>query len=215
MKKEEIIEAIKKAKEGKKRKFKQSIDLCVNLENIELKKAENKIKADIVLPKGTGKKIKIGIFADSLIPQVKKLGDDVILIRKDEIEAIGKNKKKCKQLATECYAFISEAPLMPAVGRFMGQVLAVRGKMPTPFPPAIPNLRPLVDRIKSTLKIALKDNPVIHCIVGNEDMSEEDVYDNINIILKNVESALPKGKEQIRNICIKMTMGKPVKLQVK
>ncbi|MEM7820439.1 MAG: 50S ribosomal protein L1, partial [Candidatus Aenigmatarchaeota archaeon] len=170
---DKIIESIKKAREAApKRNFKQTFDLAVNLKNIDLKKPENKVKTEVLLPSGTGKIHKIGIIADNLIPKAQKL-DNIILIHKDELERLGRNKREAKRIASECVAFIAEAPLMPAIGKALGPVLAPRGLMPKPVPPTLPDLKPLVDRAASTVRLALKDSPVFHCAVGNEDMSDE------------------------------------------
>ncbi len=210
--KDKILEAIKKARESEKRNFKQSFDLSINLKNIDLKKPENKIKTEIVLPNGLGKHVKIGFIADTLLPQVKDL-ENVIVIRRDQLEFYGKNKKETKRLARECHAFISEAPLMPLVGKNLGQVLAVRNKMPKPVPPTA-NVKPLIETASNTIKLFVKDSPVLHCIVGNEAMHDEKIAENIDVVIKAVLVALPKGKEQIKNAYVKLTMGKPVKVMI-
>lgn len=209
---EKIIAAIKQAREGKKRNFSQSFDLIINLKNIDLKKPENKIKTDVFLPKARGKDIKIGIIADMLIPSVKSIEDkNTVLIRKDELEGLGKNKKTSKALARSCKAFIAEAPLMPLVGRYLGQALGPLNKMPTPIPPNLANLKPILEKTKSAVKLVLKDSPVIQCMVGSESTKDEDIAENIEAVLKAMESSLPKGKEQIKNAFVKTTMGKAVK----
>jgi large subunit ribosomal protein L1 len=208
---EKIVEAIKKAKEGKKRNFTQGIDLIINLKNIDLTKAENKIKAEAALPNPTGKVYKIGIFADSLVSKVKELGDQVILIKKTELE--GMKKKDGKILAKKCKAFFAEAPLMPLVGKNMGPILAPKGLMPKPVPPTIPSLKPLVERELKVLKIALKKDPTVHCGIGKEDMDENKVAENAEAIIKALKSALPRAREQVKEIIIKTTMGVPVKVE--
>lgn len=208
---EKILEAIKKARESDKRHFKQTFDLAINLKNIDLKKPENKIKTEITLPHGLGKPVKIGIIADVLITQVKNLGNSVVLIRKDQLDELGKNKKAVKKLANECKSFIAEAPLMPLVGRHLGQVLAVRNKMPKPIAPTVSNIKTLVEKSTGVIRISLKDSPLIHCAVGNEDMEDIKIAENIETVINGVSSALPRGKEQIKNYCLKVTMGKPVK----
>jgi len=207
-----LAEAMATAKEGEKRNFKQSFDLAINLKNIDLKKAENKVKTEVVLPNPLTKKIIIGMFADNLIPQVKEL-ERVILIKKADIPTY--DKKTIKNIVNQCASFLSEAPLMPLVGKHFGPVLAVRGKMPKPVPPTLENIEKLVERTRNTIRIALKMSPVIHCIVGTEDMTPEAVAANVDAILKGVEAMLPKGKEQMRNAFIKLTMGKAIKFDVK
>lgn len=199
-------------KNSKKRNFSQSVDLIIALKGLDLKKPENKIKGEVLLPINPRKQ-KIGIFADSLIPQVKKLeNENVIMVRKEEIEEYGRNKKRAKKLAKECKSFLAEAPLMTLVGKYLGQFLAPRGKMPKPIPPNVIDIKPLIERAENTVSFSLKDSPVISCIVGKEDMKDEDIAKNIDAVLKTVEPLLPKGKEQIKNIYLKLTMGKPVKV---
>ncbi|MFZ3077150.1 MAG: 50S ribosomal protein L1 [Candidatus Aenigmatarchaeota archaeon] len=212
---EKIISAVKSAKEGaKKRKFSQSIDLSINFKNLDLKKPESKIKGEVVLPH-SARKLKICIIADSLVPQVNRLADEsVILIKKDELVS-GFSKKAAKKLAASCDFFLAEAPgLMPLVGRNLGQVLGPRNKMPKPVPATLSDIKPLVERTKNTVKFAVKDSAVISCIVGNETMADEHVAKNIETVLRAVEALLPKGKDQVRSAYVKLTMGKPAKIDL-
>lgn len=206
---EKIIEAIKKARDTKKRNFKQSLVLTINLKNIDLKKPENRIKTEIRLPHIIQKESKIGIFADMLLPQTKSL-ENIIVIRRDEIESYTKNKKAAKKLASQCFSFIAEAPLMPLVGKSLGQVLAPKNQMPTPIPPTA-DLKSIIEQRRNIMKIQLKESPTIHLTVGTEDMEDEKIAENIDSIIKTVLSSLPKGKESIKNFIVKLTMGKPIK----
>jgi large subunit ribosomal protein L1 len=206
---EKILEAIKKARDTKKRNFKQSFILTINLKNIDLKKPENRIKTEIKLPHLMEKESKIGVFADMLLPQAKSL-ENVIVIRKDQIESYSKNKKAAKKLAEQCFSFLAEAPLMPLVGKSLGQVLAPKNQMPTPIP-ATADLKSIIEQRKNVIKIQLKESPTIHLAVGTEDMDDEKIAENIDSIIKVVLSSLPKGKESIKNYIVKLTMGKPIK----
>lgn len=210
MAEQKILDAIKKAREADKRNFKQSFDLAINLKNIDLKKPENKIKAEVKMPHFS-KVLKIGVIADNLLPQTKDL-ENVIIVRKDQIEAFGKNKKEAKKLARSCKYFLAEAPLMPMVGKALGPILAPRNLMPSPIPPTTPNLKSLVEQKRNVFKIQLKDSPTIHIPIGTEEMKDEEIAENIDNVLKTVLATLPKGKEQVKNIIVKLTMGKPVKV---
>ena len=215
MEKKDFVETVKKAREGAgKRNFKQTFDLAINFRHLDIKKPENKIKTEVILPKGMGKDLTIGIFADTLIPQTRKL-ENIILIRKDELEGMRKDKKKAKAIANKCYSFLSEAPLMPLVGKFLGPVLAVRNKMPKPVPPTLPNIEPLVKKSRNTILVAVKGSPAVHCKIGTEDMSDEDIAENAFAVVKAVETALPKGITQMKSAHIKLTMGKPAKIILK
>ena len=215
MDKKEVVESVKTARENaKKRNFKQTFDLAINFKNLDIKKPENKIKAEILLPKGLNKELTIGVFADVLIPQVRKLSG-IILIRKDELEGLKRDKKKMKAIANKCHSFLSEAPLMPLVGKNLGPILAVRNKMPKPVPPTLPNIEPLVKRSRNTIRVGIKGSPALHCKVGTEEMSDEDIADNAIAVINTVKAALPKGVSQVKNANIRLTMGKPAKFIVK
>jgi len=203
-----IVDSIKKARDDKKRNFKQTFDLAINLKNIDLRKAENKIKFEVNIPNMI-KENKIGLIVDALVSKTEGL-NNVHVIKKDDLENLGKNKKLSKKIAKECSYFIAEAPMMPLVGKNIGSVLAPRNLMPKPVPPTA-NLEALVGRARKTVRIQLKDSPVIHLAIGTEDMDDEKIADNADVVIQGVISNLPKGRDQIKNYVIKMTMGKPVK----
>ncbi len=208
---EKTLAAIKKARESSKRNFKQSFDLSINLKNVDLKRPENKVKTEVTLPHPVATIAKVGIFADLLIPKAKDI-NDLVLIRKDQIDSYAQNKKAAKALANSCIAFVAEAPLMPQVAKVLGPFLAVRNKMPKPIPPAIADLKPIVERSKNSVRLILKDSPVVNCRIGFEDMDDNKVSENIEAAIAAVAAALPKGKEQIKNAFVKLTMGKPAKI---
>jgi large subunit ribosomal protein L1 len=209
---QKIIDAIKKARDTDKRNFKQTFDLAINLKSIDLKNPENKIKTEIKLPHAVND-YKIGIVAENLLPQAKDL-ENILILKREQIEAYGKNKKEAKKLARSCDYFLAEAPLMPLIGKFLGPILAPKNLMPTPIPPTTQNLKSIVDQKRNVIKVQLKDSPTIHLPVGKEDMKDEEVAENIDFIIKSVLASLPKGKEQIKNFIIKLTMGKPVKVML-
>ncbi len=211
---EKVLAAIKSAREGSpKRNFRQSFDMSVNFRSIDTKKPEGKIKAETRLPHPVAG-VRMGIFTDMMIPQAQKLGDRVVIISKDQVEGYSKNRKAAKILAKSVAGFLAEAPMMPLVAKSIGPVLAVRGKMPKPIPPTLADLGPVVDNAAATVRVAVKDSPVVHARIGTEDMSDEDVAENAEAILRAVVAALPKGKEQVKDAVIKLSMGKPVKFQV-
>jgi len=210
---EKTLAAVKKAREGSKRNFKQSFDLSINLKNVDLKRPENKVKTEVTLPHPISKPAKVGIFADALIPRAAGVAD-LILIRKDQIDSYARNKKAAKALANSCTGFVAEAPLMPQVAKVLGPFLAVRNKMPKPIPPTVADLKPLVERTKNSVRLALKDSPVVNCRIGIEEMKDEQVAENIDAAIGAVAAALPKGKEQIKNAYVKLTMSKPAKIEM-
>jgi len=209
---EKILEAVKKARETDKRNFKQGFDLAINLKNIDLKKPENRVKTELILPNNPGKKRKIGVIVDNLVGQANSL-DDVIVIKKGELEKMGGDKKAARNIAKQCSYFIAEAPLMPLVGKNLGPILAPRNLMPVPIAPTA-DLKSNVESRKNIIKIQLKDSPAIHLGVGKEEMEDEKVAENIEAVIKAVVNILPKKKEQVKNYVVKLTMGKPVKFKL-
>lgn len=207
-----IQEKLNEAKEkSKPRKFAQTWDLIFNLKDMDLKKPENRLNLELFLPEGLGKDLKTVVVADSLYAEAKKHAD--LTITKDEIPKLGKDKKKLKQLAREYDWWFGEAPLMPTIGKVFGAILGTRGKMPKPVPPKI-KLEGILMRAKKSVKIRLVTSPVIHIALGNESMPDEKVVKNIEAALSFMEDHLPKGKNNIRNVIVKLTMGKPIKLDM-
>jgi len=202
---EKIVEAIKKLRESsKKRKFSQSFDLIVNLKNIDTKKPEGKINETVALPNGRGKPAKVAIFSDTI------KSDEYRTIKAAEIEKLGKNKRDVKKLANSVDFFLAEPKLMPIVGKNLGVVLAPRGNMPI----VIAGNADDIKKFKNSTRVKVKDSPVIQCIVGAEVMSDEKVAENIESVMKFLEKKLPKGRNNIKNVAVKLTMSKPVKIEV-
>ncbi|RLJ08269.1 MAG: 50S ribosomal protein L1 [Candidatus Aenigmatarchaeota archaeon] len=205
-----MLEKIQEArKRAKPRRFKQSFDLIINLKGVDLTKPENRFSIELLLPAGRGKEQKVAVFADSLVGQAKSSAD--LVIQKPEIEKLAKDKKKLKKIANEYDWFLAEAPLMPLIGKTWGQVLGPRGKMPKPVPPNV-QLKPLIDNLKNSVRLVLKTTPVIMVPVGTEDMQDEAIQKNIEAVLAAVKEKLPKGKQNLRSVYLKLTMGEVVRL---
>ncbi len=206
-----IEDAIKQALDrSKKRKFIQTVELVVNLQNIDLKRPENRINIEVVLPNSPKKQRKVCIIAEGeLAYKAKEMGLKVVT--KKDIEELAKNKRAAKKLAKNYDFFIAQADLMPLVGRYLGKFLGPRGKMPKPVP-VTANLKPIVERANKTVKIRLKENPVIHLPVGSENMEISKIAENVKTVLETIESKLEKGKSQIADVYIKTTMGPAVKV---
>jgi large subunit ribosomal protein L1 len=199
-----ILNTIKELKEkSKKRNFSQTFDLIVILKEIDLKKPENRFSEDVVLPRGRGESASIVVFSDRL----KDI--DCETIGSNDIEKLSKDKRAVKKMVSKTQFFLAEAPLMPVVGKALGQFLAPRGKMPKII---TGDATQLVKNLKKSVRIKIKDAPVIQCLVGNEDMSDEDVTENIESVLEFLNTKLPKGKHNIGRVLIKLTMSEPIKV---
>jgi large subunit ribosomal protein L1 len=196
-----------------KKKFTQSIDLAINLK-FESKESP-KIDEIITVPKGKGKPAKVGAFvAAELKDQAEKLCDKTAF--SDTFDQ-WKEPRKIKKFLRSCDFFIAQATIMPKVAQVFGKYLGPIGKMPNPkagqLVPPKANLEPLVKKLKNSVKLTLKKSPVLHCSVGNEKMSSDDISENIVAILEALKSKLPKGAHTISSIYIKTTMGPGVKIQ--
>lgn len=207
MNKQEILEGVKKAKEDSKpRNFTQSIDVVINIKDLDVKKPENRIDEEVFLPEGRGKDVKIAFIADGeLALQAKNAGADLV-ITKSELEELGKNRNEAKKMANKYNFFVAQADLMPLVGRFLGPVLGPRKKMPKPVP-ATAKPDPIIERLKNTIKIRIKDQPVIQALVGSQEMDDEQIADNIEAVLGILDRNLEKGRNQIKSMYVKTSMG--------
>jgi large subunit ribosomal protein L1 len=207
------VEAVQKAiEESKKleRKFKQSVDVVINLKNIDMNDAKNRIEDEVLLPHGRGTDAKLAIFASGDLALKSKSHVD-LLIKPEEIEELAKDKKKFKKIADEYDFFIAEAPLMPTIGKTLGIILGPRGKMPKPVPPTI-DITSIAKNLRKTVKVRSKTTKTIHATVGREEMSTEQIAENIDAILKRLEGKLERGKMNIGSVYVKTSMGPPMRI---
>jgi large subunit ribosomal protein L1 len=211
--KKALLTFVKQAKEkSKKRNFSQSIELIINLRDIDVKKPEGRIQELIELPHAVGKETKICVFASGeLALKAKRAGADLVMDRR-ELEVLGGDKKRQRALAQTYDFFIAEAPLMPLVGKILGSALGPKGRMPTPVPPTA-NIAEHIKRLRKTVLVRLRGQPVLQCRVGSEEMPEEQVAENISAVLRRIEAKLKKGLKNIESIYVKTTMGQPVKMK--
>jgi large subunit ribosomal protein L1 len=212
MDREKIMKAVKEARSlAKPRNFTQSVDLIVNLKELDFTRPENRIKQNVVLPHGRGKDAKIAVIGKGdLAAQAEEMG--LTVIRQEELEELGKNKKQAKKIANGHDFFIAQADMMPLVGKALGPVLGPRGKMPQPVP-ANANLKPLVERFKKTVSINTRDKPSFKVLVGTEKMSDEELAENIEAVLNTVARKYEKGLYHVKNAYTKLTMGPSVSIE--
>ncbi|MEM5801492.1 MAG: 50S ribosomal protein L1 [Candidatus Aenigmatarchaeota archaeon] len=201
-----IKDKIKELRENsKKRNFSQTLDLIINLKDFDTNKSENKIDEIFQLPKGTGKPTRITIFHS------EKLNTKYRVLTQTDIEAMEKDKKLLKKVISETDIFLAEPKLMPIVGKYLGKYLAPRGLMPKPL---IGDVNNAIKSFEGGVRLAVKKHPCIQTFVGTEAMSDDDLAENIQAVLDHLMHRLPKGKNNIKNVYIKFTMSKPVKIEV-
>ncbi len=214
MKKEEILDALSKARDqSKKRKFQQSVDLTINFKGIDFKKAENRLDLEVKMPHGSAKKlssiafVKDKEFAEKLKGIVNKIVMD------EEIPKF--SKKDVQEIAETFDVLMAEGPVMLLVGKHLGQALAPRGKMPKPITQDLKTVNALIQGSAGVTKINTKKGkfmPLIHISVGKEVMQDIDLAENILTVYETVESKLPARSQNIKSTIIKLTMGPPIKI---
>ena len=214
LEKKNILDAVKELKDkSKKRNFVQSIDLIINLRDVDPKKPEGKIQELIELPYRAGKENKICVIASGeMALKAKRAGGDLVLERTD-LETLTGDKKKQKELTKTYDFFIAEAPLMPVVGRVLGATLGPKGKMPTPVPPT-GNIAEHIEKHRKMVLVRVRGQPVLQCRVGAENMVNEEIAENVQAVIRRIEGKLKRGIKNIRSVILKTTMGPLVKVKM-
>lgn len=212
--KEAILKAISEAKKNsKKRKFKQSIELILNLRDINLKKPENRINELVELPHAPKEGVQITVFATGdLAFRAKNAGANRVLDR-EELNSLTGDKKSAKRLVRETKFFLAETILMATVGKLLGPILGPSGKMPTPILPTAP-IGAIIDKYRRMVRLRVRDQLVTQCMVGVEDMSDELLVENVQAIFSTLEEKLAKGLKNIRSAYVKTSMGSSSKIEL-
>lgn len=195
-------------KEDSKKKFVQSVDLIVNLKGIDVKR--DNVNAVIPIPHKIKDKKVCGFLTEK--------NELVKTVTKAEFDKY-KDKKALKKLVNEFDFFISHSSLMPSVATTFGKVLGPVGKMPTPqlgivMQETPESIRALLAKIDKSVKIKMKEAS-IKISVGKESMKDEELIANIKAVYEGIVNALPTKRENIKNVKVKLTMSKPIGVEIK
>jgi large subunit ribosomal protein L1 len=206
--KTDLKKALEELRKTKERKFDQTLDLIINLQKFDLKK--DSLNFLLKIPY----KIKDKKIAGFL--EVKR--KDIETITFSEFKKYS-NKIELKKLVKKFDFFIAQASLMPKVATTFGRVLGPAGKMPSPQMGIITNvddkvIADLKERINEGIKIRTKE-PSIKLAIGKQSMKDEEIIENILSVYNAIIKALPRNKENIKNIEIKFTMTKPQKIKIR
>jgi large subunit ribosomal protein L1 len=205
-----ILQAVKKALDSPNRNFAESVDLAINLKNIDMSQPQNRIDEAVVLPSGLGKPVKIAVFASGeLAIKAEDAGADIVF-PPEQIEKLKEDKAKGKSIAKEYDFFLAEAPLMPSIGKNLGQILGPRGKMPEVVPPNA-DIGHIIKRLRKTVKLRSRDKKTFHTMIGCKAMTPEEITANIETILKHLGAKLASN-QNIHSIYVKTTMGPAVRV---
>jgi len=208
---QEIEEAVSRAlEEAPPRNFRETVDLAVNLRDLDLNDPSNRVDESVVLPEGTGQETKIVVFAEG---ETAVRAEDVAeeVLDADDLSDLGDDQDEAKDLAEDTDFFLAEESMMQDIGRYLGTVLGPRGKMPNPISPD-DDVVELVERLKNSVQIRSGERRTFHTRVGAEDMSAEEIADNIDVIIRRLEANLEKGPLNLDTIYVKTTMGPAVEV---
>ena len=196
--------------ESPDRNFIESVDLAINLRDLDLSEPSNRIDESIVLPEGTGQETRIVVFAEGETAlRAEEVADEVL--DGDDLADLGDDTSAAKNLAEKTDFFVAEEALMPDIGRFLGTVLGPRGKMPTPLSPD-EDVVEVLTRMQNTVQVRSGDRRTFHTLVGAESMSAEEVADNVDVILRRLYADLEKGPQNVDSVFVKTTMGPAVQV---
>lgn len=203
----ELKQALSELRKTEKRNFEQSIDLVVNLKDIDVKK--DNISLITALPYKVGNK--------NVCAFLTKKSELVATVTQPEF-AKYKDKKDLKRLVKEYDFFIAAAKLMPAVATAFGKVLGPTGKMPSPQLGVLMQeddaaIKALLARIQTAVKIRVKE-PSVKLSIGKESMSDEAIIANAEAVYRALIAALPIKKDNVKSAMLKLTMGAPLKVEL-
>ncbi len=197
----------------KKRNFDESVDLVVTFKNMNVKNKDHRFEYFVTIPHPFVTKIKTLAFVKNkqYLESLKGIVDKVI--SDEEISKI--SKKDAKKLANEHDLILAEGPAMLTVGKFLGQVLSPRGKMPIVMPPAEQAVKGLIaaqlTKVKVTNKKS-KSSVSIMLKIGKKSQTTADISENTLAVLNSLVEKLPNGKQNVKDILFKTTMSAPVKV---
>ena len=208
---QEIENAVSRALgDAPKRNFRETVDLAINLRDLDLNDPSNRVDESIVLPEGTGQETKIVVIAEGETAiRAEEAADEVL--SSDDVADLGDDDDAAKDLAEDTDFFIAEEAYMQDIGRYLGTVLGPRGKMPEPLSPD-DDVVEVVNRMKNTVQLRSGDRRTFHTRVGAEDMSAEEIADNIDVILRRLHADLEKGPLNVDSVFVKTTMGPSVEV---
>jgi large subunit ribosomal protein L1 len=196
---EEAISLLKKASNAK---FNETIDISVNL-GIDAKKSEQNVRGSMVLPNGTGKKLKVIVFAQNeQVDAAKNAGADEV-----GYEDLA---EKIKSGFDEFDVVIATPDTMRVVGQ-LGQILGPKGMMPNPKDGTVTkNVKDAVIKAKTgQVRFRNDKGGVVHCSIGKIDFSEESIKENLESFLDAIIKSQPSSAKGvfIKKVTVSSTMG--------
>jgi large subunit ribosomal protein L1 len=204
----DLKEAVELAKKTARTKFDETVDLAVNL-GVDPKQADQMVRGTVVLPHGTGKKVKILVFAKG---EKEKEARDA---GADYVGSEDLAEKIQKEGWTDFDTVVATPDIMGLVGR-LGKVLGPRGLMPNPKTGTVTfDVARAIKEIRAgKVEYRVEKAGIVHVPVGKASFDENKLADNAKAVLESILKAKPassKGK-YLKNVTISTTMGPGIKM---
>ena len=203
----EFDEALQLVKQTASAKFDESVDVSVNL-GIEARKSDQNVRGATVLPRGTGKTMRVAVFAD---------GPDADAAREAGADIVGLDDlaEQVKGGDFEFDVVIATPASMKVVGR-LGQILGPRGLMPNPKVGTVTNdVTKAVENAKAgQVQFRIDKAGIIHCSIGKASFEVDALRENLTALLTALQKAKPpaaKG-QYFRRVTLSTTMGPGVRV---
>ena len=203
-------EAVKLIKETSKTKFDATIEVAMNL-NLDVKQADQQLRGAIVLPKGTGKEVKILVIAK---------GDQAKAAKEAGADFVGEGElidKIDKENWFDFDTLIATPDMMPALGK-IGKVLGPKGLMPNPKTGTVTtDTKKAVEDAKSgKLEYRTDTFGNIHGIIGKASFNEKDLLENLDAFVSTIIKARPAAVKgtYVKSISVSSTMGPAAKIDI-
>ena len=205
----DLKEAIKMLKERASVKFDETVDIAMNL-GVDPKHADQNVRGVVAMPKGTGKIVRVAVFArDKKADEAKAAGADLVGAE-DLAEKVEKGEIDFDRI-------IATPDMMAVVGK-LGKVLGPRGLMPNPKLGSVTmDVDAAVKAIKSgQVEFRVEKAGIIHAGVGKASFKEEDLLKNLSAFIGSVSKARPKGAKGqfIKKVSISSSMGPAIKVDI-
>ncbi len=193
-----------------KAKFDETVEMHIRL-GVDGRHADQQVRGSVVLPNGTGKTVRVAVFAKGDAARAAEAAGAEIVGAEELAERIQ------KEGFMEFDAVIASPDMMPIVGR-LGRILGPRGLMPNPKVGTVtPDVAKAVKDAKAgKIEYRLDKSNIIHCPIGKASFSEEQLNDNLTALMDAIMKAKPsslKG-QYIKSMTLATTMGPGVRCNV-
>jgi large subunit ribosomal protein L10Ae len=204
-----VREVIKYSTETKKRKFTETIDLQIGLKNYDPQK-DKRFSGTVKLPHVPREKYRVCVLGDAAHCDEAN-ANEISCMDVEALKKFNKDKKLVKKLAKKYDAFMASESLIRQIPRLLGPGLNKAGKFPT----LITHQESMVNKIKDikcTIKFQMKKVLCLAVAIGNVQMSEDELVQNLNLAINFLVSLLKKNWQNVKSLNIKTTMGKPQRI---